>query len=130
MPCVTVCPTPKGLPMARTMSPTWRASESPKSTNWRFDAFLSRSTARSVRGSRSTMSASNSRRSASATFTSFMFSITWLLVITSPAGSTITPEPRELWERPGGTPGLLPSPKKRRKNSSMAAFCRRSERVA
>ena len=27
MPCVTVCPTPNGLPMASTTSPTWSASE-------------------------------------------------------------------------------------------------------
>ena len=70
-------------------------------------ASFSLSTARSVRGSRSTISASNSRRSASATFTSVMFSMTWLLVITSPDGSTITPEPRELWERPARHAGRV-----------------------
>ena len=30
MPLVTVCPTPNGLPMASTRSPTSRSSESPK----------------------------------------------------------------------------------------------------
>ena len=73
--------------------------------------------------------ASNSRRSASATFTSVMFSMTWWLVTTSPVGSTITPEPSERWRddavRAAGRRGR-PSPKKRRKNSSIAAFCWRA----
>src|SRR3712207_8064205 len=37
--------------------------------------------------------------------------------------STTTPEPRERWPRSSGTPGV-PSPKKRRKNSSALAFRR------
>ncbi|GJE72472.1 hypothetical protein CHKEEEPN_4029 [Methylorubrum podarium] len=124
MPCVTVCPTPKGLPIAITKSPTSRWSESPIGIGAMSAGLLILSTARSVRGSRSTNCASNSRLSASATFTSFMFSMTWLLVMTRPEASTITPEPRERCARsPGMPPGPRPgrsSPKKRRMNSSMA----------
>ena len=125
MPCVTVWPTPNGLPIAITKSPTSRASESPKAIGIRPPVgFLILTTARSVRGSRRTMVASNSRRSASAMRTSFMFSMTWLLVMTRPDSSTITPEPRDFWARsPGAPPRPRPppfSPKNRRMNSSMA----------
>ena len=96
MPCVTVCPTPNGLPIASTMSPTCSASELANSNAGNCSlAFLSRNTARSVRLSLSTISASNSRLSASATLISSAPSITCTLVTTRPLGSTITPEPSE-----------------------------------
>ena len=46
--------------------------------------------------------------------------------------STMTPEPREVCVRPGGTEGVPwpPSPKKRRKNSSMPRRCARGARPA
>ena len=98
MPCVTVCPTPKGSPMASTMSPTSSASElANSSTGKRSCASLMRSTARSLRLSLSTISASNSRLSASATLTSSAPSMTCTLVTIRPLGSTITPEPSERW---------------------------------
>ena len=96
MPCVTVCPTPNGLPMASTTSPTCSASElANSSVGKRSCASLMRSTARSLRLSLSTISASNSRLSASATLTSSAPSMTCTLVTTRPDGSTITPEPSE-----------------------------------
>jgi hypothetical protein len=74
-----------------------------------------------VRVSRITIVASNSRRSARAIRTSFMLSMTWLLVITSPSASTSTPEPRDRCARsPRGPRPPSGSPKKRRMNSSMA----------
>ncbi len=71
MPCVTVWPTPNGLPIASTTSPTSNWSELAKSSvaNFSLLVFFSRSTARSVRLSFSTISASYSRLSASETFT-------------------------------------------------------------
>ena len=66
MPCVTVWPTPKGLPIASTTSPTSSSSELAKSSVANFSLVsLMRSTARSVRLSFSTISASNSRLSES-----------------------------------------------------------------
>ncbi len=62
------------------------------------------STARSVRGSRSSMSASNSRLSDSEMRTSSAPSMTWLLVTTRPEASTITPEPSERCTRSYGPP--------------------------
>ena len=68
MPLVTVWPTPKGLPMASTRSPTSASSESLNSRVGRFSSPASmRSTERSERSSLSTSSAGNSRRSASTT---------------------------------------------------------------
>ena len=89
---------------------------------------LSLSTARSVRGSRSTMSAASSRRSASDTLTSVMFSMTWLLVTTKPAGSTMTPEPSDRWTRSCGP--HFPPPKKRRKKGSSISGLRAASRPA
>ena len=125
MPCVTVCPTPNGLPIASTTSPTSSSSEFDSSStgNCSRGAF-SRSTARSVRLSFSTISASNSRLSASETFTWSAPSMTWLLVTTRPDASTITPEPSERCICSGDwLPGM---PKKRRKigsSSSGLRFC-------
>ena len=124
MPDVTVWPMPKGLPMARTRSPTSSAFGSPSARKGS-GAFepSTRSTARSVRGSRSTISASYSRRSVSAMRTSSAPSMTWLLVTTMPSAETMTPEPSALCIRSGGMSGRPPnsgppSPKKRRKNGS------------
>ncbi len=92
MPWVTVCPTPKGLPIASTTSPTRRSSELAKSSvgNLSWVSFR-RSTARSEWLSLSTISASNSRLSESETLTWSAPSMTWTLVTTRPDGSTITP---------------------------------------
>jgi hypothetical protein len=89
MPLVTVWPTPKGLPTARTKSPTSSSSESPKESEGSSSPRVSiLSTARSVRSSAPNTWASNSRRSARATVISSAPSITWLLVTMSPASST------------------------------------------
>ncbi len=71
IPWVTVWPTPNGLPIASTTSPTCNSSELAKSSVGNFSCeSLSRSTARSLRGSFSTIWASNSRLSDSDTLTS------------------------------------------------------------
>ena len=69
-------------------------------------ASLMRSTARSERESLSTISASNSRLSASETLTWSAPSMTWLLVTTRPEASTITPEPSERCTCSPGPPGI------------------------
>ena len=68
MPLVTVWPTPNGLPMASTRSPTSSLSLSANSRNGKsLPPFSILSTARSVRSSWATILASNSRLSDSAT---------------------------------------------------------------
>jgi hypothetical protein len=81
MPLVTVSPIPKGLPMARTRSPTSALALSAKVTAGRSLASIF-TTARSVCGSRPTTLALNSRPSVRATVTTSAPSITWLLVTT------------------------------------------------
>src|SRR5205085_6587781 len=89
-------PTPKGLPIASTTSPTNSSSELAKSSVGNFSCTpLSCNTARSLRGSFRTISASNSRLSDSDTLTSSAPSMTWTLVTTRPEGSTMTPDPSE-----------------------------------
>ena len=79
MPRVTVWPTPKGLPMAMTWSPTRRASLSPSLTKGRpVASILIRAT--SVRGSVPMISASYSRSPSKVTWILSAFSTTWLLV--------------------------------------------------
>ena len=80
MPAVTVWPRPKGLPMASTHSPTSRFSELPNGTVGRGSGLLTRSSARSVLGSRPIRVASNSSFDASVTVISSASSTTWLLV--------------------------------------------------
>ncbi len=92
MPLVTVWPTPKGLPMASTRSPTSSWSLSPiSSTGRRSPCVSSLSTAKSARSSASTRRASNSRRSASTTVISCASLMTWRLVTMRPAASRMTP---------------------------------------
>ena len=76
MPPVTVCPTPNGLPIASTTSPTCSASDEPKLIAASASAFT-RSTARSVSGSFPTTLASSLLPSASATSISLAASTTW-----------------------------------------------------
>ena len=81
MPLVTVWPTPKGLPMASTWSPTCSASESPRVIT----GSLSRSifsTARSLSGSVPITLAGVRRASCSTTSMASAPSTTWLLVST------------------------------------------------
>ena len=82
MPMVTVWPTPKGLPIASTTSPTARLSAAGKVIAGSTSAPSMRSTARSVSGSRPTRRAANLRPSLSATSIASAVSMTWLLVST------------------------------------------------
>ena len=119
MPLVTVCPTPNGLPMASTRSPTSSLSESPSLRKGSASPPASmRRTARSVRSSTPTMVASNSRRSVSATLISSAPSMTWPLVTISPLLLTMTPEPSDRWIRLRGLPRPRLSPKNWRKMGS------------
>src|SRR5262245_2751715 len=114
MPAVTVCCRPKGDPMARTQSPTFILSESPRFAAGKAPPPCRRSTARSVRRSTPASLALYFLPSAVTASISLARSTTWALVRTGPAGSTITPEPRL---RAGSWRSGV-SPKKRRKNSS------------
>ena len=79
MPMVTVWPTPKGLPMAMTWSPTRSLLLSPISMIGRFSAsILIKAT--SVGGSVPMISASYSFSPAKVTRILLAFSTTWLLV--------------------------------------------------
>ncbi len=80
MPAVTVPPSPKGLPMASTQSPTRVWSESPHSSAYSALSVSTLSSARSVFGSRPTMVAFSSVSSCSRTRISSASAMTWLLV--------------------------------------------------
>ena len=82
MPIVTVCPTPKGLPIASTTSPTARLSVAEKVIAGSTASLAMRSTARSVSGSRPISFAANLRPSLSAISIASAVSMTWLLVST------------------------------------------------
>ena len=98
MPWVTVAESPSGLPIARTMSPARRVEERPSSMAGRSRSVILRS-ARSVSGSRPMIFASASRPSASCTRMAAASAMTWWLVTTCPAESTITPEPSDCSRR-------------------------------
>ena len=123
MPLVTVWPTPNGLPMASTTSPTSSLSLSANCRNGKsLPPFSIFSTARSVRSSWATMRASNSRLSDSATriCVSVPPLTTCVLVTMTPSALMITPEPSEDWMRSCGSPKPPRPPKKRWKNGSLA----------
>ena len=116
MPEVTVWPTPKGLPIASTRSPTSSLSESPRTAGWSVSpSSPARRRARSLRSSETSTRAGNSRRSASTTLIAPAFSTTWWLVTISPSGPTTTPEPSEFCAR---CRRRSPKSKKRRKKGS------------
>lgn len=79
MPLVTVWPTPKGLPMASTWSPTWSSSELPSTIAGSLSISIL-STARSVSGSVPITLARVWRLSLRVTSISSAPSTTWLLV--------------------------------------------------
>ena len=76
IPEVTVCPSPKGLPMAMTKSPTSRASLSPTGSAVRPSASIP-SNAMSVPGSLPRISASKRRLSLRVTVTESALATTW-----------------------------------------------------
>ena len=114
MPAVTVPPSPNGLPMASTQSPTRRLSESPNGTAVSCVSPGSIfSTAISVFWSWPSTSATNVVSSASVTVISSAFSITWKFVTTMPASSMMNPDPSDEARR-----WRLSSPKLRKKSSN------------
>ena len=119
MPLVTVWPTPNGLPIASTRSPTSRSSESRNGSVGSVAPLVSmRSSARSICSSWAISLAANSRPSLSTTRISSAPSMTWLLVTTRPSASTMTPEPSAFWMRSRERPKLNSSPKNCLKNGS------------
>src|SRR5688572_6453955 len=127
MPMVTVWPTLKGSPMARTRSPTRAWSDCPKVMAVR-PGELTRTTARSVSGSDPTIFPGTVRPSWSVTWMSVTPSTTWSLVRMYPSRLTITPEPSESCVSGGR---LKRSPKKRwNAGSSSSGLRRRTWRVA
>src|SRR5204863_6909553 len=118
MPCVTVCASPNGLPVASTISAT-SAGRSASVTTERPE-LESLTTARSVFASAPTSVPSSSRRSASVTRMSRAPSTTWLLVSRYPSRLTITPEPRLCSRR-----GRMWGSPKNRKNGSLKSGPRR-----
>ncbi len=99
MPALTVCDSPKGLPIATTQSPTSIASESPKGSAGTFFVSI-RTTAMSVAGSVPTTLPGNSRSSESLTAMVWAPSTTWLFVRTIPLLSMTKPLPRPcVWRR-------------------------------
>ena len=127
MPDDTVWPTPNGLPMASTRSPTATASESAKSSAGRR---VGGRRGGSPRGrpasSASTSVPSYSRRSERTTRMSVAFSTTWKFDTTSPS-PTITPEPSEFCSRGRG---VAKSPKNCEKNGSSKNGLARSATMA
>ncbi len=86
MPCVTVWPSPSGLPIASTGSPTRSRSERPSGMIGSVPSWI-RSTARSVSRSTPTSVAGASRPSRSWTRICAARSMTWLLVTMWPCTS-------------------------------------------
>ena len=82
MPAVTLPPSPNGLPIASTQSPTRALSLSPQSAATSFLSVLTFSTATSVLLSRPSTSALRRVSSCRMTVISSAPSITWLLVTT------------------------------------------------
>ena len=114
MPAVTVPPRLNGLPIAITHSPSRSLSESPNFTATSGLAGLNFSTARSVFLSTPTISALILVPSFMMTLISSASAMTWLLVTTTPAVSTMKPEPSELVLRGCESPFLSPPLRRRR----------------
>ena len=104
MPIVTDDFRPKGLPTARTRSPTLIVSCALHGMNGRFSPSIL-ITAKSVFGSVPTTFAANSFPSNVVTVMFVESSTTWLLVTMYPSGLMTTPEPALM---PGGPNGGLP----------------------
>src|SRR5215471_2257099 len=123
MPDVTVPPSPKGLPIASTQSPTRAFVESPQLAAGRGAFGSTLRSAKSLTGSRPMTSACNTVSSDNVTVICSALAMTWLLVTISPFGSMTNPEPSEATRKAGGLapPGAPLSPKKSRKNSSRGA---------
>ena len=121
MPAVTEPPSPNGLPIASTQSPTRACAESPQFAAGSGPFALTFSKARSVTASRPMICACNVVSSENVTVTCSALAITWLFVTMRPAGSIIKPEPSEAARGDPELPGAPFSPKKSRKKSSSGA---------
>ena len=118
MPAETEPPSPKGLPIATTQSPTRIASESPNLTKGSGEVGSTFSRAISVFGSLPISVAASEVPSERFTVISSASSITWLLVTTKPSGETTKPEPSDwTWRGPCG----WPRSKKSRNRSSRSS---------
>ena len=97
MPAVTVPPSPNGLPIAITQSPTREPSESPKPSGLSvFSPGSTRSSAMSVLASRPITFASSRVLSDRMTAILSASAMTWLLVTITPDASMTKPEPSEV----------------------------------
>src|SRR5205085_3248487 len=121
MPAVTEPPSPNGLPIASTQSPTRACAESPQFAAGSGPFALTFGKARSVPASRPMICACNVVSSENVTVTCSALAITWLFVTMRPAGSIIKPEPSEAARGDPELPGAPFSPKKSRKKSSSGA---------
>ena len=101
IPAVTLPPSPNGLPIARTQSPTREASESPNASAGSGLSDFTFSNAMSTRSSRPMSVAFSEVLSCRVTVISSAPSITWLLVTMMPDGSMMKPEPRLCMRRSG-----------------------------
>src|SRR5215207_1303614 len=117
MPAVTLPPSPNGLPIVRTQSPTRVLLESPQvaAGSGAFGSTLR--SAISVTASRPTTCACSEVPSDSVTVICCAFAMTWWFVTIRPDGSMTNPEPSEATRGPGA-PGLPLSPKNSRNTSS------------
>ena len=95
MPDVTVPPSPKGLPIASTQSPTLALAESPQEAAGNGALGSTLRSARSVTASRPITSACKVVSSDKVTVICSALAITWLFVTMIPEGSIMNPEPRD-----------------------------------
>ena len=125
-PTVTEPPSPNGLPIAITQSPTRSFSESPKVTALSGCSGFTRKIAMSVLVSRPMISALSFMPLLKLAKISSASPITWLLVTMMPLGSTTTPEPsedtRRGWLR-GSSPRRLKNSSKNSSNGEPGGSC-------
>ena len=124
-PAVTVLLSPKGLPMATTVSPIIRSELVPSFAAGRGSLELTLSTATSLLASLPMTSASKERPSASTTWMAEAPRMTWSLVMMMPLASTSTPLPRlcECSAWGGGAPKKSSIMERRRPRKGDSASC-------
>src|SRR5580704_1526382 len=118
IPAVTVPPSPNGLPIASTQSPTLAFVESPQEAAGSGVLLSTLRSARSVTVSRPTTCACSTVSSDKVTVIWSALAITCALVTISPDGSMMKPEPSDAARGPAWPPGGPLSPKKSRNRSS------------
>src|SRR5437763_2117018 len=126
IPAVTLPPRPKGLPIAKTQSPTRVLLESPQVAAGNGILASTLRSAKSVTGSRPMTCACNVVSSDNVTVIWSAVAMTWLLVTIRPDGSMMRPDPSDATRPRFGAPGVPLAPKKSRKKSSSdgaGGFC-------